>query len=201
MQSEGPKLSEVGQCLGVVGTRSASIAVCQHASEIARELADAGFAVVSGLALGVDGAAHRGALAAQSQTPTIAVLAHGLDSVYPASHQGLAREILRHGGVLISEYPPGAPPLKHQFLARNRIIAGLSRGVIVVQAGKRSGSLVTAQCAVDFGRDVFIVAGDEADERWSGGRDMLEQGAMPITTAADVLREYGFTSDHARNSK
>ncbi len=191
IRSERPEAIIPDTVLGVVGTRAASVGVCQYASGLAAELAFAGFTVVSGLALGIDGAAHRGALQAAIDCPTVAVLAHGLDMIYPSSHQALARQILAAGGVLVSEYPPSTEPLKHHFLARNRIIAGLSRGVIIVQAGARSGSLVTAQFAADFGRDVFIVSPDSSDDRFAGGGLMLEQGALVISSAADVLAEYG----------
>jgi DNA processing protein len=181
------------QAIGVVGTRAASIEVCRQACEISANLARAGMTVVSGLALGIDGAAHRGALQSGLLCPTIAVLAHGLDRVYPPTHIGLAREILDAGGLIVSEYAPGIAPRKHHFLARNRIIAGLSRGVVVVQAGARSGSLVTANCAADYGRDVFIVSGAADDERSSGGDALIEQGAIAITAAAEVLREYNLS--------
>lgn len=190
--------------IGVVGTRAASVQVCQRASMIASDLVSAGFVVVSGLALGIDGAAHRGALEHECECPTVAVLAHGLDRVYPSSHQGLASRIVASGGLLVSEYPPGTEPLKHHFLARNRIIAGLSRGVVIVQAGARSGSLVTAQFAVDFGRDVFIVSPESDDDRYCGGRLMVEQGAIEVSSASDILREYGITqpaSDHSTITK
>jgi len=177
--------------IGVVGTRAASVSVCQRASILASDLVSAGFAVISGLALGIDGAAHRGALEHECACPTIAVLAHGLDRIYPSSHQSLASRIVASGGLLVSEYPPGTEPLKHHFLARNRIIAGLSRGVVIVQAGARSGSLVTAQFAVDFGRDVFIVSPESEDDRYRGGQLMVEQGAIEVFSASDILREYG----------
>lgn len=180
--------------IGVVGTRSASVEVCGIAADFGRELADAGITVVSGLALGIDGAAHRGALEARAECPTIAVLAHGLDRIYPASHHGLAQRIIGSGGALVSEYPPGTEPMKHHFLARNRIIAGLSRGIVVVQAGARSGSLVTAQFAADYGRDVFIVGTGEECERNAGGLSMIEQGARSIRSASEVLHEYGRVS-------
>ncbi len=178
------------QAIGVVGTRAASINVCHQASEIGAKLARSGMTVVSGLALGIDGAAHRGALQSELPCPTIAVLAHGLDRVYPPTHIGLAREILDAGGLIVSEYAPGVEPRKHHFLARNRIIAGLSRGVVVVQAGARSGSLVTANCAADYGRDVFILSSAVDDERSKGGDALIEQGALAITSAAEILREY-----------
>lgn len=177
--------------IAVVGARAASVETCHRTSTIAADLARAGLTVVSGLALGVDGAAHRGALATESVCPTIAVVAHGLDKVYPPTHQTLRDQILASGGAIVSEYPPGTEPLKHHFLERNRIIAALSRGVIVVQAGERSGSLVTARCAADFGRDVFVVEGEEGDPAVRGGEKLLDDGAMPISSAEEVLAEFG----------
>jgi DNA processing protein len=185
--------------LGIVGTRAASIDVCSRASEISTTIALAGITVVSGLALGIDGAAHRGALKSAIECPTIAVLAHGLDRVYPPTHIGLAREILDLGGAIVSEYAPGVEPMKHHFLARNRIIAGLSKGVVVVQAGARSGSLVTANFAADYGRDVFIVQYASDDERSLGGSAMIEQGAIAVSSAADILREYDIVVDQKAN--
>ncbi len=179
------------QTFGVVGTRSASIEVCRRSSEIAKDLATAGITVVSGLALGIDGAAHRGALDSKIECATIAVLAHGLDRVYPPSHLGLAREIVNSGGMIISEYAPGVEPLKHHFLARNRIIAGLSRGVLVVQAGARSGSLVTANFAADYGRDVFVFDDSVGGDASSGGSSLIDQGAIAVRSARDILAEYG----------
>lgn len=178
------------QCLAVVGRRAAGVDTCLHATRIAHELAQAGCTVVSGLALGIDAAAHRGALQVQRDCSTIAVLAHGLDRVYPPTHVGLAKQIVDAGGILISEYPPGVQPMRHHFLARNRIIAGLSRGVVVVEAGARSGSLVTAQFAADYGRDVFVVEGGSDEEARQGSESLLAQGAIPVTRAQEVLAEY-----------
>ena len=182
--------------LGVVGTRAASVEICQCASEIAHMLAQAGLTIVSGLALGIDGAAHRGALQAEIACPTVAVLAHGLDRVYPPTHSGLARQILDSGGMLLSEYAPYVEPMKHHFLARNRIIAGLSRGVVVIEAGARSGSLVTANFAADYGRDVFVLsAGGDDPKKREGCQSLIEQGAIPIESARDVLSEYGLVAE------
>jgi DNA processing protein len=177
--------------LGVVGTRSASVEVCQRASLVSRDLVSAGWSVVSGLALGVDGSAHRGALSVPAECPTIAVVAHGLDRVYPTSHRSLSETILERGGMVLSEYPPGVEPMKHHFLERNRIIAALSRGVLVVQAGERSGSLVTARFAADFGRDVFIMRSECDDRTWSGGGALVEDGAISVGGASEILAEYG----------
>lgn len=185
--------------ISIVGTRAASIDVCSRASEMSATIARAGITVVSGLALGIDGAAHRGALKSGIACPTIAVLAHGLDRVYPPTHVGLAREILDAGGLIVSEYAPGVEPMKHHFLARNRIIAGLSKGVVVVQAGARSGSLVTANFAADYGRDVFIVQDPSDDERSLGGAAMIEQGAIAVSCAGEVLREYNIVVDDQKN--
>lgn len=184
------------RCIAVVGTRGAPLEACQRATDLAQQLATMGWTIVSGLALGIDGAAHRGALLrridwADAVPATVAVLAHGLDRVYPPSHEPLAESILANGGALISEYPPGTEPLKHHFLERNRIIAGLSRGVAVMQAGPSSGSLVTARCAADFGRDVFVYHEPSPDARHAGGQQMLDDGAIPFTGAGEILAEYG----------
>lgn len=182
--------------IAVVGARSACIETCHTTSRLAYDLVSAGCSVVSGLALGVDGAAHRGAIAAEGACPTIAVMANGLDTVYPRSHEFLARSIVDHGGVLVSEYPPGTQPLKHHFLERNRIVAGLARGIVVVQAGERSGSLVTANYAGDFGRDVFVLEqSEDHDERYRGSMRLCEEGAIPIRDAARVLAEYGLCKE------
>lgn len=176
--------------LAIVGTRAASVHTCATTSAMSTHLVNAGCCVVSGLALGIDGAAHRGALAAPSECPTIAVVAHGLDRVYPSSHLSLADSIVRSGGMIVSEYPPGTEPFKHHFLERNRIIAGLSRGVLVVQAGERSGSLVTARFAADYGRDVFILEGSEGDPNFSGGARLIDEGAIPVAGVREIIEEY-----------
>lgn len=177
--------------VAVVGARSATVDGCTRVSELSEDLARRDFVVISGLALGIDGAAHRGALNSFCAHSTVAVLAHGLDMVYPPSHTGLAGRILDNGGLLVSEYPPKTRPMKHHFLARNRIIAGLSRGVVVAEAGERSGSLVTAQFAIDSGRDVFALIGEGTDHSSIGCQNLIDQGAIPIASAHGVLREYG----------
>lgn len=177
--------------VSVVGTRAASVEMCQRTSILGGHLARAKVCVVSGLALGIDGAAHRGALTAPGSCPTIAVVAHGLERTYPPSHTTLADSIVERGGAIISEYPPGTEPLKHHFLERNRIVAGLSLGVVVIQAGERSGSLVTARFAAEYGRDVFVLEAEDDDARCSGGANLIEEGAIPIAGAREVLQEYG----------
>lgn len=198
VRASEPFALDSGRCIAVVGTRAAPLEACQRATDLAQQLATRGWTVVSGLALGIDGAAHRGALLRQvdwkgTVMPTVAVLAHGLDRVYPPSHQPLAEGILASGGALVSEYPPGTEAFKHHFLERNRIIAGISRGVAVMQAGSSSGSLVTARCAADFGRDVFVFRELNPDQRHAGGQQMLEDGAIPFSGVGEILAEYGFS--------
>ena len=176
--------------IAIVGARAATIDACNRVSAISETLATSDVCVVSGLALGVDGAAHRGALRCSSPGKTAAVVAHGLDMLYPASHAQLSQRILDSGGVIVSEYPPGTKPLKHHFLARNRIIAGLSQGVLVAEAGSRSGSLVTAQYALDAGRDVFALLAQDGCVQSAGCQNLIEDGAIPVSTAGAILREY-----------
>jgi DNA processing protein len=121
-------------------------------------------------------------------------VAHGLDRVYPSSHAPLAESILSKGGAVVSEYPPGTEPLKHHFLERNRIIAALALGVVVIQAGERSGSLVTARYAADFGRDVFVMESADGDPAFSGGSQLIDDGAIPVAGVREILEEYGITS-------
>jgi DNA processing protein len=188
--SEQEEFSIPGTALGIVGTRAAPIDVCAETTLLGYELARAGITIISGLALGIDGAAHQGAVQAGGSIPTVAVLAHGLDRVYPRAHQALVGRIVEAGGVLVSEYAPGVEPLKHHFLERNRIIAALSRGVIVVQAGERSGSLVTATYALDYGRDVFVLDGRMDSDVCAGSRRLLDDGARVVRSAHDILSEY-----------
>ena len=141
--------------IAIVGARRCTRHGKQIAERIAADLANLGVGVTSGLALGVDGAAHKGALQNATQAATVAVLGAGLGRVYPASHARLAQQIIAHGGVWCSEYPDSRPPRPYQFPERNRIIAGLSLATVVVEAGERSGSLITARCALEQGREVF----------------------------------------------
>lgn len=190
--------------IGIVGTRAASVEICQRASMLSAALARSKLCVVSGLALGIDGAAHRGALSSEESCPTLAVVAHGLERTYPPSHAALAATIIERGGAIVSEYPPGTEPLKHHFLERNRIVAALSLGVIVMQAGERSGSLVTARFAAEYGRDVFVVEGEDGDASYSGGARLIDEGAIPIAGAREVLSEYGVvpaTSDPSPDTR
>jgi DNA processing protein len=174
--------------VAVVGARSCSAYGAQVARDLARELAASGVSVVSGLARGIDGEAHRGALAAGGTT--IAVLGCGIDRDYPRSHASLAQRI-REAGAIVSEYAPGVEPAPWRFPARNRIIAGLSLATVVVQARERSGALITADFALELGRDVFAVPGEITSALSVGTNDLLRQGAAPLTSTRDVLTALG----------
>ncbi len=175
------------RAVGVVGARNASAGGMRFAATIAAELASAGFAVVSGLARGIDGAAHQGALDAGTDGGrTVAVLAGGIDQPYPLEHQKLYERIAAQGAV-IAEQPVGWAAQARDFPRRNRLIAGLSLGVVVVEAAIRSGSLITARLAGEQGREVFAVPGSPLDPRCRGSNDLIRQGATLTESAADVL--------------
>ena len=169
----------------VVGSRNASAAGARMASNIAAELGAAGYAVVSGLARGIDKAAHQAALA----TGTIGVLAGGIDKPYPPENEPLYAEIPARGGALISEMPFSWEPRAKDFPRRNRLIAGLSLGLVVVEAAKRSGSLISARLAGEMGRLVFAVPGSPLDPRAFGTNKLIKDGAVMVTAAADVIDE------------
>ena len=168
--------------VAIVGSRNASGAGMKFTQRIARELGEAGFAVVSGLARGIDAAAHRASLA----TGTIAVLAGGHDRVYPAEHMELLDDILSAGAAL-TEMPLGWEPRGRDFPRRNRLISGLSLGVVIVEAAKRSGSLITARFALEQGREVFAVPGSPLDPRAEGTNGLIKQGATPVTETSDIV--------------
>jgi DNA processing protein len=168
--------------VAMVGSRNASAAGAKFAERIARELGAAGFVIVSGLARGIDAAAHRASL----DSGTIAVLAGGHDHIYPAEHIGLLEAILS-AGAAVSEMPIGWEPRGRDFPRRNRLISGLSLGVVIVEAARRSGSLITARFALEQGREVFAVPGSPLDLRAEGTNGLLKQGATLVTEAADVL--------------
>jgi DNA processing protein len=184
----GPVESLAGPAVAVVGARSCSAYGTQVARNLARELAAAGVVVVSGLARGIDGEAHRGAL--EGGGPTVAVLGCGIDRDYPRRHAELARRICERGAV-VSEYPPGIEPAPWRFPARNRIIAGLALATVVVEARERSGALITADFALELGRDVFAVPGEITAALSAGTNDLLRQGAAPLLSAGDVLDAIG----------
>ncbi|WP_373413960.1 DNA-processing protein DprA [Ensifer aridi] len=169
--------------LGVVGSRNASVSGAKFAAMIARDAGAAGYVITSGLARGIDTAAHRASL----HTGTIAALAGGLDRPYPPENVGLLQEIVSGEGLCISEMPFGWEPRARDFPRRNRLIAGVSLGVAVVEAANRSGSLITSRYAADFGRLVFAVPGSPLDPRCHGTNDLLKQGAIVTTSPADVV--------------
>jgi DNA processing protein len=177
--------------VAIVGSRGASDVALEMAGRLAADLAARGVIIVSGLARGVDSAAHRGAL---ETGRTIAVLGSGLDCIYPAEHKGLVNEIAATG-LVISEYPLGTPPYPSHFPQRNRIISGLSRAVIVIEASEKSGSLITASCALEQGRDVMAVPGNALTGRNKGGHALIRDGARIVETADDILEELGIQSD------
>ncbi len=174
--------------IGIVGTRHATQYGLRQAERLASSLARAGLTIISGLARGIDAAAHRGALAAGGRT--IAVLASGVTNIYPPEHAGLAEEIVQQGA-LISEAPPQAEPLAGTFPQRNRLISGMSLGVIIVEAGDRSGALITARHAMEQGRDVFAVPGNVDNRTSRGTHRLIRDGAKLVESADDVLEELG----------
>jgi DNA processing protein len=170
------------RCVALVGARNASASGRRLAEDLARDLGSAGFVVVSGMARGIDGAAHKGALT----SGTVAVLAGGVDNIYPPEHEDLYRRIAENGAV-ISEMPVGTIPQARHFPRRNRVISGLSLGVLAVEAALQSGSLITARLALEQGREVMAVPGSPLDPRCRGTNNLLRQGAVLVESAADVL--------------
>jgi len=168
--------------IAIVGSRNASGAGLKFAGQLARDLGDAGFVVISGLARGIDQAAHR----ATVESGTVAVLAGGHDRIYPPEHDDLLAALLDQGGA-ISEMPLGHGPRAHDFPRRNRLISGASLGVVVIEAAHRSGSLITARMAAEQGREVFAVPGSPLDPRAAGTNDLIKQGAGLVTDASDVI--------------
>jgi DNA processing protein len=173
--------------IAIVGSRNASGAGLKFASQLARELAEAGFVVISGLARGIDQSAHRASVA----SGTVAVLAGGHDRIYPPEHADLLAQIIESGGAAISEMPLGHEPRARDFPRRNRLISGASLGVVVVEAAQRSGSLITARMAAEQGREVFAVPGSPLDPRAAGTNDLIKQGATLVTEAADIISAVG----------
>ena len=175
--------------IALVGARSATAQGEANAEAFARALAAQGLTIVSGLALGIDAAAHRGALAAgEAGGGTIAVIGTGIDRIYPARNAALAREIARCGAI-VSEFPLGMPPLQHNFPRRNRLIAGLAQGVLVVEAALNSGSLISARLATESGREVFAIPGSIHSPLSRGCHRLIREGAKLVETAEDVIEE------------
>ncbi|MDY6840299.1 MAG: DNA-processing protein DprA [Pseudomonadota bacterium] len=174
--------------IGIIGSRKATRAGLDHARRFAEELSARELLVTSGLALGIDGAAHAGAL--DAGFPTMAVVGCGLDRTYPHQHRRLGERVIADG-LMISEYPPGTPARAAHFPQRNRIISGLSRGVLVVEAGLRSGSLITARMALEQGREVFAIPGSVHSPVARGCHHLIKQGARLVETVDDILEELG----------
>ena len=174
--------------IAVIGSRRCTTYGRKVARTLSRDFVRSGVAVVSGLARGIDGEAHRGVIEAGGVT--MAVLGNGLDSCYPPEHDRLSEKILEKG-VLLSEYPPGTEPARYRFPERNRLISGFSRGVVVVEAGRRSGTMITVNTALDQGRDVFAVPGEVTRAFSMGTNMLLRDGAGVVITAADVLEPLG----------
>ncbi len=194
----GQTLGHLGDAIAVVGSRNPTPQGAQTAAQFGEALVSAGLCVVSGMALGVDGAAHAGALkgapkpSPTAQWRTLAVVGTGLDRVYPRLHQNLAQEIALHG-LLISEYPLGTPPLAQNFPKRNRLIAALGLGTLVVEAALKSGSLITAKMALDLGREVLAIPGSIHATQSHGCHALIRQGAKLVESAHDVLEELQLT--------
>ncbi len=180
--------------LAIVGSRSASINGREMAFELAQQLVNAGLVITSGLALGIDAAAHKGALT--SGASTIAVVATGLDRVYPARHRILAKQIISHHGAIISEFLPGTLPKAGHFPKRNRIISGLSIGVLVVEATLKSGSLITARCALEQNRDVFSIPSAVSNPQAKGCHWLIKQGAKLVEETADIIEDLMFVKKY-----
>ena len=174
------------EAIAIVGSRDASAYGLATAERLARELAGLGITVISGLAIGIDAAAHRGALAGGGRT--IAVLGSGVDRIYPQRHRRLAAEVAESGAV-VSEFPLGTPPRGYHFPLRNRIVSGLSLGVVVVEATDKSGSLITARLALEQGRAVLAVPGEVGVDRTRGVHRLIRRGATLIETGADIVED------------
>jgi DNA processing protein len=174
-------------CIAVVGSRNASYYGKKVAFKLAEQLARAGFTIVSGLARGIDSYAHKGTLAVGGST--IAVMGNGLDVIYPRENYQLMKEI-PNDGLLLSEYPPGTSPLRGNFPARNRLISGLSLGVVVVEASERSGALITADFALEQNREVFAVPGNINSATSAGTNNLIKEGAKIVKQVGDILEEF-----------
>lgn len=173
--------------IAIVGTRKATFEGCQIAKKLASELAQRDIIIVSGLAMGIDAAAHQGAVAVNGRT--IAVLANGLDQIYPRHHQQLAKDILAQDGAIISEYPVGTPAYPNQFLERNRIISGLSLAVIICEAPLPSGAIATARWAVEQNKEVLVVPGPAHHPNYRGSHFLIREGARLVTNIEEILED------------
>lgn len=183
-------------CIAIVGSRRASPYGRKAARQISRDLAQAGFAIVSGMARGIDSEAHWGCLEAGQKT--VGVLGNGLDVVYPRENMQLYKRVIETG-LLVSEFFPGTAPEPGNFPARNRIISGLSRGTVVVEAKEKSGAMITVNFALEQGRDVFAVPGPITSDLSKGPNSLIREGALIVTSAEDILSEWGIAIDKKNN--
>jgi len=174
--------------IAIVGTRKASALGLKIAENFAGELAKLGFTIISGLAMGIDAAAHKGAISAGR---TLAVLGNGIDKIYPAQNENLAKRILEADGAIVSEYPPGSPSYKGNFIQRNRIVSGLSLAVVVIEAPEQSGALSTAGFAASQGREVFVVPGPLNHPNYIGSHALIRDGARLVTSVKDIIDDLG----------
>ena len=196
----GAETIEYEKTVGIVGTRRCTQIGKDCAHYIASNLSRNGVCIVSGLARGIDSAAHRGAL--KGKTPTLAVMANGIDMVYPRENASLADEIIDHGGALITEYKPGTSPHSGNFPVRNRIISGLANGVVVVEAPQKSGAMITVTHAQEQGREVFVAPGSIMEENNRGSNQLLCEGAILLTDYGTILDEYGWECyDHEKKEE
>lgn len=186
----GPIPTDISPAVAIVGTRRPTPYGQQVTLEFSRELARTGIAIVSGLALGVDGLAHRACLEAGGRT--IAVLGCGLDQIYPTTHRELAKQILSSGGSIVSEYEAGTPALPHNFIARNRLVSGLADAVLITEAAAKSGTLHTANFALEQGKTVMAVPGNITSPMSAATNQLIKTGAAPVTSVDDVLNAMGF---------
>lgn len=175
--------------IAIVGSRTITPYGRAVTEMFATQLAERGFTIISGLALGVDAVAHQAALTVHGAH--IAVVANGLDQIYPASNTTLARALLEKGGTIISEYPEGTPSFKQHFIARNRIVAGLAEALLITEASEKSGTLHTARFALEQGRDVFVVPGNITSPNSAGCNNLIKAGALPVTSIDDILHALG----------
>lgn len=185
--------------IAIVGTRKATAQGKLLAKKIAHELALRNITIVSGLAIGIDTAAHEGAVEAGGKT--LAVLANGIDTIYPSQNRHLADRIIANGGAILSEYPLQTPAYPNQFLERNRIVSGLCIATVVIEAPERSGTLATARFALEQGREVFIVPGSPDHPNYAGSHRLIREGARLVTSAADICEDLGLLADPTPKNK
>lgn len=202
IRGEKAALETMRTYIAVVGSRKADLFGCELATRAGKLVAKGGGCVVSGLAFGIDAAAHRGALdGATCGAPTVAILGHGLRHIYPNANRPLALRILERGGALVSQFEPQVPAYPANFLARNRIIAGISDGVLLLQAPARSGALVTARFSIEEGREVITAPGAINDPRYEGSNRILQQGAHVFLSEDDLFTVFPLLDRPARDAK